>query len=675
MVRVTLDFETSSFCDLKKAGASRYAQDPNTEVLSLVYCVGFSVGVAEYHLWKPGCDDILLPRLAADPTVQFVSHASFEQEIWRWLMVPVFGFASIPIARWVDTQAACALHAIPLDLDHALSVMGLSVTKDLDGRRVTLSLSKINKKTGMLPVRTPELMEKVYDYNRVDVVGTVALARALGDLPPSERRVWEIDQAINQRGICVDVPFVSACRLLVKRGTVPLLREFEAITGLKPTQGEKFLAWLAAEGVDLPNLKKETVASILGEGDDDDNDETWADGLPDLPEHARRALHVRSLVGHASLKKLDSMAACVGVDGRARGLIQYHAASTGRWAGRILQPQNFPRGDVRGGDVEARRAAISTAEEQAIRNTFTLDGRPCDPLELVVASLRHCLVAAPNHVLVAGDFSGIEARIVLALAGQHDKTALMASGVDVYCDMASAIYNRVISKEKDPEARQTGKNTVLGCGFQMGRQKFRARYCPDQSEEFAQRVIEAYRKEWAPMVPELWRGLERAALSACHNPGEVFWSHDIGYKVEEIGGTPFMVCRLLDGKCLYYCDPRPIMKEMPWSTPENRDIRPAWKYRAKRLGQWKWMDAYGGLLTENVVQALARQLLCRAMERLSDASWPIVLTVHDEIVCEMPEGKDWTHELEAIMCEPVQWATDIKVPVQVECWQGPYYKK
>ena len=273
-MKVVLDFETASFCDLKLCGADRYAQDPNTEVLSLVYHVNNT-----YNLWTPATatSDELLRRLAADPSVQFVSHASFEQAIWRWIMVPVFGFAPIPIVGWVDTQASCALHALPLDLDHALSVLGLPIVKDLEGRKVTLDLSKINKKTGMLPAKTPEIMEKVYEYNRIDVVGTVHLHDALGELPDSERKVWEIDQAINQRGIKIDLPFVRAAKRLVKDGTSPLVQEFRELTGLNPTQGAKFLGWLDAQGVHLPNLRKETVTAILGEDDADfqDDDIEW----------------------------------------------------------------------------------------------------------------------------------------------------------------------------------------------------------------------------------------------------------------------------------------------------------------------------------------------------------------------------------------------------------------
>ena len=442
MTRVTLDFETASFCDLKLCGAWRYAEDPNTEVLSLIYHLSDD---DTYHLWTPGCGDELLHRLAADPAVTFGSFTSFEQAIWKHVMEPVFHFAPIPISRWVDTQAACALFALHLDLDGALNVMRLPVVKDLEGRKVTLSLSKIDKKTGMLPARTPELLEKVYDYNRVDVVGTVALDGALGPLPEDERRVWEIDQAINQRGITIDLPLVRAARDLCLRASGPLVREFSEITGgLKPTQGAKFLEWLGSHGVVLPNLQKATIAAILGESEDDDATGEENDlELVDLPGDARRALHIRSLVSSASIKKLDRMAACVGFDGRARGLLQYHAASPGRWAGRILQPQNFPRGTVKG-DPAAKIAAISTGDAVAIRDEFA-----CDPIELVVSSLRHALVARPGHVFVAGDYAGIEARMVLALAGQHDKTALMASGVDVYCDMASKIFMRMITKETD----------------------------------------------------------------------------------------------------------------------------------------------------------------------------------------------------------------------------------
>lgn len=681
-MKVVLDFETSSFCDLRLCGADRYAQDPNTEVLSLVY----HTEADGYQLWTPSVREKvhrLLVGYAADPSVTFVSHGTFEQSIWRWIMVSVFGFASIPIARWEDTQAACALHALPLDLDHALSVMDLPVSKDLEGRKVTLGLSKFDKRTGMLPKKTPEVLGKVYEYNAIDVRGTVLLDGALGPLPPEERAVWEIDQAINQRGIRIDLPFVRACQSLVEDGKRPLVEEFKTITGgLSPTQGIKYLSWLVDQGVVLPDLKRETVAAILGEDDagiyTDGNDEAR---VVDLPPNVRRSLFIRSLVGSASLKKLDSMASCAGFDGRVRGLLQYHGATPGRWTGRLLQPQNLPRGsDVVGGSAEDKVDAIIRGDVDHIRRTFrkNIPGqtpRPCDPLELVVASLRHALVAGVGHTFVAGDYAGIEARIVLALAGQHDKTELMASGVNPYILVAELIYHRPIDKYKDPTEYLIGKNTFLGCGFQMGWKTYQARYCPDEDEEFAKAGINAYRKGFAPLVPALWKGLETAALNAAHNPGTAYWSHGIGYKVSQIGGKTFMVCRLLDGKYIYYFDPRCCMKEMPWSTEEKPDIRPAWKYRAKRLGQWTWMSAYGGILTENVVQALARQLLCRAMERLSVAGFPIVLTVHDEIVCEMPDTRDWQGELNEIMCKPVDWAEAIRLPIAVETWQSERYKK
>ena len=170
--------------------------------------------------------------------------------------MPVFGFAAIPISRWTDTQASCALHALPLDLDHALTVLGLPITKDLEGRKVTLGLSKIDKKTGMLPAKTSGVMEKVYDYNRIDVVGTVHLHDALGELPDCERKVWEIDQAINQRGIKIDLPFVRAAKRLVKDGTSPLVQEFREITGLNPTQGAKFLNGLGIKVSISPTSEK-----------------------------------------------------------------------------------------------------------------------------------------------------------------------------------------------------------------------------------------------------------------------------------------------------------------------------------------------------------------------------------------------------------------------------------
>ena len=664
-----LDFETASTCDLKAAGAWRYAEDPTTEILCLVY----QVDDGEPQLWLPR--DGVVPRFLAaaeDPDTCFVAHnAGFEKAIWRNLMVPI-GWPDIPNSRWDDTMACAAMRVLPQQLEKVLQVLRLEHQKDMEGSRLTKAMSKPNRK-GYFE-RDPAKLQRVYDYCRQDIRGEVALYRRLAagpglGLPAGERNVWLLDQRINERGVKIDLEFVRKAQRIVDLTTPSLAKEFHALAGgLAVTQALKVKEWVRGQGVDITDLKKETLDALLGsdeENEDEGTEGTYV-GTVEIPEGVRRALSIRRLIGSASVKKLARMEACVCGDGRARGLLQYHGAGPGRWAGRLLQPQNFPRGTIKLGaeppPVELVVEAIMSGDPAYVEMMLG------PAVEVVVGGLRHALVADHDRQYVAGDFAGIEARFVLALAGQHDKTALMASGADVYCDMASQIYGRPINKKTDPAERQTGKNSVLGLGFQMGARKFQARYAKDQPLEFAQRVVDTYRKEWAPCVPDLWYALERAAVRTVHDrtPHEAY---GVLYQLED----GWLTARLPSARKLWYFNPRPTRKAMPW---DETDIRPSWTYQAMKMGQWKTIDAFGGLLTENVIQGLARDLMVAAMFKCERENLPIVLTVHDEIVAEpLASQTDAKIILEQAMTDMPQWAREIRVPVAVEAWTGQRYKK
>lgn len=665
---IVLDFETASGADLREVGAWAYSEDPTTEILCL-YFSDFN-GQSPYHPWHPkdGRDCALLWSAAHDSSVTFCAHnASFEKAIWRNIMMPIFGFPDVPNERWHCTQSVCTMKVIPQQMGHAVQVLGLPESKDEEGSAFTRSLSK-PKKDGSYD-RTPESLARVDRYCAQDIASEVPLHRRLGWLPPGERSVWLLDQTINERGLAIDLPFVRACKSVIDRASFPLAAEFKGLTGVKVTQREKFLAWLTEHGTSMPNMQKATVAAVLqtdvlDEETDDDNLEdilTAASQVKLTPE-THRALFIRALIGSASIKKLDRMLVCTGADSRARGLLQYHGAGPGRWAGRLLQPQNFPRGTVKG-DVEQKVAAIFDGDLGMIEMMFG------PPVETVISSLRHCVVAEKKRVLLAGDFAGIEARIVLALSGQHDKVALMASGADVYCHMASKIYGFEVNENDHPEQRQTGKNSVLGLGFQMGARKFHLRYCSDQPFSFAGDVVRIYRKEWAPCVPKLWYALEKAAVQTVHT-GLPHEAYGIRYEIE----NGWLSARLPSGRKLWYFNPRPCRKAMPW---DPTDIRPGFTYKAMKTGLWKTIYAFGGLLTENVVQAIARDLMVAAMFKCEENNLPIVLTVHDEIVTEPEEKHADRKLLEQLMADTPDWGRELKIPVVAKVWKTPLrrYKK
>lgn len=666
-----LDFETASSCDLKKTGAWRYAEDPTTEIL----CLGWTDGtvfrvLAPYELPVEICPEQFI-RLVYDPDCIFIAHnVAFEKAIWRNIMIPIYGWPDIPNERWHDTQSVCAMKGLPLKLERAASALGLKMQKDMEGSRATVALSKPNR-AGFFD-RSPEKLQRVYDYNRGDLLAELELHRRVRGLGSSERQVWLLDQTINERGVRLDLEFIDRAQSIVDQATGPLTKEFEELTGgIRPSQRDRFIKWLHAEGCNIPDLRKDTIADWLDTPDEedslagDDDDYIPVDNQGRLPFHFEHALRIRQTLGSASIKKLGAMRACVCADGRARGLLQYHGAGPGRWSGRLLQPQNFPRPNLKvDGDPPNQDelvAAILSGDAEWVRCLYG------EPINVVANGLRHALIADPGKAFVVGDFSKIECVIVLALAGATKTAAeVLVKGSAVYTDVATKIFRRPIHKKMLKEYT-VGKNAVLGCGFQMGWNKFRTRYWPDATEEEAKEVIDYYRKDFAPEVPRLWRALEDASTNTAWT-GNAHMAYGVVYALED----GWMTARLPSGRKLWYYGPKAIRKPMPW---DHTDVRPGWEYSAWKMGQWKRVSAYGGLLTENVVQALARDLLVNALFKCEPHNYPVVLTVHDEAVCEVDKSRADAKVLEQMMTDRPAWAIGLQIPVGAECWTGERYRK
>lgn len=690
MIYLVPDFETVSMCDLKKCGAWRYAEDITTSVLTLRWT--YSGNRTEEGTWHPG-DPFPFEEEIAEGRFFIAHNAAFEKAMWRRHMMPVYGWPDVPNKQWDDTLARCANLNIPQDLDMAVRVLRLPALKDTEASKMVIGLSKPDHK-GNLPKITPDIVAQADAYCLDDCKAQQGLRERIGTLSAAERQVWLLDQRINERGVRLDLELVEQMQKVVDAATIPLLAEFASLTGGLKLASPKLKPWCHERGVMIPNLQKDTLALWLKEVDDEneDYDELAGEDEPtapcaDLPEAVRRALHIKQLVGSASVKKLSRARQCVSMDGRTRGLLQYHGAGPGLWAGRLLQPQNFPRGTITSfkkedpADFTDRKvAALMTGDAVYVEQSI---GRP---VETVISSLRHIIVPSRGNELVVGDFAGIQARIALAAAGQHDKTALMKSGADVYIDMACKIFKveppnwgagkeacaEFVKwfKEQHNEWRQYGKNSVLGLGFQMGAAKFLLRYCPGMDLAFAQGIVDAYRKEWAPLMPGLWYGLDEAACDTVHyrTPHEAY---GVLYQLEDM----WLTARLPSGRKLHYFNPQPIRKTMPWSKPEAPDVRRAWTFQAKKMGKWLTIDAFGGLLTENLASALARDLLVSAMFKCEKNGLPIVLTVHDEIVCDAEKRVDNAKVLKQIMEDIPQWARDMQIPVESETWAADRYRK
>src|SRR5208282_1212512 len=304
--------------------------------------------------------------------------------------------------------------------------------KDTAGTKFTVRLSK-PRKDGTYD-RSPEAYSRVDEYCHQDVVVERALHNRIGWLPPGERKVWLLDQRINERGVRLDLEFIDHAIQVVEKAAAPLRAEFQDITGgIEPGQVAVFTKWL---GGAVPNLRKETIAEFLGRDiDGGDEDESLSDNTvvlhrgndSSISDNIRRALSIRQIIGSSSIKKLYRMQQVVCADGRVQGLLQYHGAGTGRWSGRLFQPQNFPRGSLKE-TVEEKVEAILTGDPDYVELILG------PAIEAVISSLRHAIISSPACYLCVGDYSTIELRVNLALAGQSDKVALLASGADPYID-------------------------------------------------------------------------------------------------------------------------------------------------------------------------------------------------------------------------------------------------
>jgi DNA polymerase len=650
---VVLDFETVSGLDVTDVGAWRYVEDPSTEIV----CCAYSEEGGRPELWTPDSGGAYLDALADNSSVTFIAfNVQFEKAIWRHIMVPQFGFHDVPNERWHDVQAVAAMKVVPQSLDKLAGVLGFYHQK---GDFRAQDMSKFNWKTGQ-SLLTPEMREKCYSYCKQDIRAEVEGHERLGWLSKGERRVWLLNQRVNERGICLDRGYIARCQEVVERASIPLVKRFQELTSLRPSQGEKFKVWIRAQGVEgLDSLAKGPLTEALS--DDEAIPGTLFTGGMDFPGPVREALEIRQTIGHESIKKLQRMVDCVSADGRSRGLLQYHGTGPGRSAGRLWQPHNLPKPTFKY-EMNALVDALMTGDPQWVEDVI---GKPA--IECVAAGLRHALVPDPGRVFMSADYAGIQARLALAVAGQMDKLKMMEDGLDVHSDMAAVIFKRPINKDDDPIERGIGKNAVFGCNFQIGGAAFQEKFARDRSLEFCHGVVQSFRKEWAPKVPYLWYGLEDAAAATVHT-GRPHEAYGILYAIKD----QWLTARLPSGRLMWYYNPQPTRRQAPW---DPKELKNGFTYQATKLGQFKTIDAFGGQLTENVIMGMERDIMTKAQLTCEANGLPVVLEVHDEVVVE-PLAKDADEKaFHQIMLDTDDWVRSIQVPIAVEGWVGDRYRK
>ena len=584
---------------------------------------------------------------------------------FEWYCLSKYMGAQLPPSQWRDTMLHGLYAGYPAGLDATGRALGIPEDKQklTTGKAliryfcVPCKPTKSNGgRTRNYPHHDPEKWELFKAYNGQDVVAEMEIECRLSAFPVPDfvQKQWETDLIINARGVAVDMDFCEGALELGETVRAQLTDEAVRLSGLPNPNSVKQLArWLSAEiGDDITTLRKETVKELLGRDNDD---------------HVQRMLEIRQELGKTSTKKYDAIEAAVCDDGRVRGLLQFYGANrTGRWAGRLVQVQNLPRTYTE--PLELARSLVRSRKLDALRLVY---GSPNDTLSQLI---RTAFVAAPGNVLIDADFSAIEARVISWLAGEEWRLEVFRTHGKIYEASASQMFGVPLERIKkgNPEyaLRQRGKVAELALGYQGGVGAMRnmdvGNLLADLSDDEVQEIVNRWRST-NPKIRNMWYDFDSAAAEVIVNGGTVRVRDCVlAREYDCLRGTTCMAITLPSGRKLYYIDP---------AVGENRWGGSSLSYMGmdQTTKKWKRIETYGGKLTENIVQAIARDCLAVTLQRLEDAGYQTVMHIHDEAVIDCPEERADLQAACELMRQPIPWAAGLVL--NAAGFVGNYYKK
>ena len=697
---------------LGAVGAPVYSEHPSTEILCLAYDLKNGLGE---RLWLPSmapppdlCQHVLKGGLLE------AFNVTFEWYIWINVAVKRYGFPMIHPSQLRCAQASALAFSLPNSLEKTAMVVAPHCPKITDGKRLIGLFSKprnplkkeqlIMREAQAAPPRThpdhrPEDASLLYTYCIGDIQTQSEVSVRCPDLSAYEAEIFRVQQVINHRGMALDHKALVGAKNVIDVCKRQYNEELSKLTDGYVTEGTQVAAmrdWLfTGHGVSTQSLDQEAVETLLKQ---------------ELPSEARRVIELRQLLSNTSLGKVDAMSRRMCADGRIRDMVQYHKAHTGRFAGHGPQPHNMYTGGPEVTQCDAPTGCgrwfgtgfidcpwCGTPDWATTPHKWdhdvmdfclkilaecpvdTLHRVFCDPLKIVQACMRGFFVAAPGHELISADYSAIEAVVLACLAGEDWRIKIFETDTNIYLASMSQTtgipveeYLEYAQKNKahHPD-RQKGKVKELALGYggwvnamlQFGAADY---YASDREIE---RDVRAWRQTNQQIV-KFWYKAEDSFREAIQYPGQLIRYRDISFILD---GTVLHV-QLPSGRYLHY--------HKPQITPGERFDRPVlnlsyegWNsdYTRGPVG-WMRISTYGGKLVENIVQAVARDILCGAIIRLEQANYPIVLHVHDEPISEVPIGFGSVAEYEAIMAIRDPWYSDWPIKVGAG-WRGPRFRK
>lgn len=658
---LSVDIETYSSVDIRRAGLYKYVQSPDFEVLLFAYRANSdAIKVVDLKSGEKIPADV---RTAlSDPLcAKHAYNATFEWCCLSRLFDLTDGERDVWLTQWHCSQLHAMYCGYPASLDDAGNALELPQDhKKLSiGKRLIEYFCKPCKptkanggRTRNLPKHDPEKWElfKAYCIQDVDTECTIDDRLHAFPVPEQVQREWVVDQKINARGVRIDMSLVHAAIDISDRVSGELTARAIAMTGLNnPASVAQLRGWLADEtDTELPDLSKATVAAAIGSGS--------------LGSTAEEVLRIRQEMSKSSIKKYEAMDTCVCEDGRARGLIKFYGASrTGRWAGRLVQVQNLPQTHL--SDLDLAREYVKARSLDMLRLTY---GNVPDVLSQLI---RTAFIPSDGCRFAVADYSAIEARVIAWLAGELWRQDIFAKNGDIYCASASQMFKVPVEKHGvNGHLRQKGKiaELALGYGGSVGALKTMGALDMGLTEEELPDIVAKWR-EASPHIRELWYAIENAAIAAVRDCRETVVKKVVFRReCDAVTGVDFMTVQLPSGRKLFYPKPQIVV---------NKFGKPAVSYMGTgdKTAQWGRLETYGGKLTENIVQAIARDCLAVTLVRLERAGYPVVMHIHDEAVTDCPENLAELDKLCDIMRQPIPWADGLIL--NADGFVGDYYKK
>lgn len=636
---LSIDIETKSSVDITKAGAYRYAQSEDFEILLFAYKYDEEdVQLVDLTV-EERIPERILTALMNPNVVKHAYNAAFE-----WYCLNTAGYRT-PLEQWNCTM----IHGLYCGYTAGLDATGKAIGLPQDKQKLSTGKALIRyfctpckptKSNGgrswNLPKHAPEKWELFREYCKQDVVTENEILKRLQafPVPKEEQRLWRMDILMNAYGVRVDTNLIAGALAIDSHSTECLTAEAFRITGLSnPNSATQLQQWLSGKGVDIPNLQKATVEEYLQR--------------EDLPDDARKILEIRQQLGKTSIKKYVAMDTAKGADDRVRGLTQFYGANrTGRWAGRLVQLQNLPRNYLK--TLDYARNLVKDKNYDGIKLLYR---NVPDTLSQLI---RTAFIPSDGNKFVVADFSAIEARVIAWLAGEQWVNEVFATHGKIYEATASQMFHVPIEKiaKGNPEysLRQKGKVATLALGYQGGTAALIAMGALNMglAEEELPDIVQRWRSA-NPRIRDLWYAVEQAALTTMQTAQpQGIYGLIFRYEGDLVYGQSFLTVQLPSGRKLFY--PKPFLQE-------NQFGKMAIHYYTvgQQTRKWEVASTYGGKMTENIVQAIARDCLAETLKRIDRMGLQVVFHVHDEVIIDAPVSIT-VDEICDLMAEPIPWA-------------------